>query len=102
MFKYGSYVPQSEIIIDGKCAGYYVNLKKLSVIILKNASIVESTLLEQKRKASFLSIDNFEFYNNELTCSKNRFDRLIGNLRIVDDFSITKEANHKYFIAYAY
>ncbi|KAI2797355.1 hypothetical protein BLOT_011336 [Blomia tropicalis] len=104
LFKFGTYIPEIEIMINGECAGYRVSLKKLSSMILRNSKIVESILCELKQKSTLLSIENFEIYHSDLTCCKERFNRLSGNLRVeigFDDFTVTKEAHHKYFVMYA-
>lgn len=104
LFKFGTYIQEIEIMINGECSGYRVSLKKLSSMILRNSTIVESILCELKQKSTLLPIENFEIYHSDLTCCKERFNRLSGNLRVkigFDDFTVTTEAHHKYFVMYA-
>ncbi|KAJ6222749.1 hypothetical protein RDWZM_001294 [Blomia tropicalis] len=76
LFKFGTYIQEIEIMINGECAGYRVSLKKLSSMILRNSTIVESILCELKQKSTLLPIENFEIYHSDLTCCKERFNRL--------------------------
>ncbi|KAI2795354.1 hypothetical protein BLOT_016849 [Blomia tropicalis] len=83
----GLYVKPIPIKKDGINVAQYISPKKLSTIILRNPSIVQSIIEEQSESSE--NDEPFETYNSELTCCVSRRKELLGKLRIElsnDDF----------------
>lgn len=92
------FIESSTVKINNKSVGQYINVIELSQLILKNVSVVQSIVDEQKRVPQ----KKFAKYDNELCCSIERQNLLAGRLRLelgIDDFSITKQSR-KFFAVY--
>lgn len=93
-----TYISPKNISVNNVTVGQYIDLKLLCEVILKNPSIVQSILNEQKMTIRH----KFEKYDSELCCSVERQKFLLGRLRIelgIDDFSVTKQ-NRKFLAIY--
>lgn len=99
-----TFLEPEDLIINGTYVGQMVSLKKLALLALSDASIVQSIIDEQKLQDQPFD-GKYERYDSELTCDPQRRQRLLGKLRIeigYDDFTLTNRSRtkHKYFAAY--